>query len=755
MKQKFTESFANRSIKGAFPLTVYVLAVIFSAQLFAQVKVEQPNQLHPTSFAIIIDKITYEKANEAVYAYRDAVEEDGLSVYVVSNEWNTPEEVRTEVLKLYNGNLPLEGVVFVGDIPIPMIRGAQHLTSAFKMNEDKYPWFRSSVPSDRFYDDFDLRFDYLSKDTVNNLCFYYSLREDSPQKVSRDIYSGRIIAPVKDDSKYEFVKNFLYKAAENKKEANAIDNMMVYTGYGYHSESLTSWTDEHISLREQFPQLFKPGGKLNFLNFRMSRKMKEIVMTELEKPELDIAVFHAHGNPDVQYLDDYPPAEQISQNAESIKMFLRSKLRSAKRRKRDLQEVKNYYITHFGVSEKWFEGAFEDSLRVADSLFVYNLELHSKDLELFAPQAELVMFDQCFNGSFHRENYIAGRYLFGTGNTIAAIANSVNCLQDKWANKFLGLLNYGLRIGQLHKNSAYIENHVLGDPTYRFANKSSLDINRLAVLEKDNVSLWKEYLTKDEEPLRGFAVYKLFGLLNEDFEDDLIDIYKSDPSFNVRLHAFSSLAELNSPVFQELLKETINDPYEFIRRKSVKIMGKIGKDEYIPILLKQSIHDPSPRVSFNAKTALSVLNPSKASEAAEKIIDGMADFIPKELLRQNLIRKFNRNDQWLNEELLQKAFDDTLKISKRINSIRTFRNYNFVEAIPELLVLAQDEKQPEKLRLAAIEALGWFNYCDISDKVIAVCENLSSRDSVPESIKEEAVKTKNRLLAGCNVSLTP
>lgn len=39
--------------------------------------------------------------------------------------------------------------MFVGDVPVAMVRKAQHLTSAFKMDEE-HDWFESSVPSDRF-----------------------------------------------------------------------------------------------------------------------------------------------------------------------------------------------------------------------------------------------------------------------------------------------------------------------------------------------------------------------------------------------------------------------------------------------------------------------------------------------------------------------------------------------------------------------------------------------------------------------------
>ena len=48
----------------------------------------------------------------------------------------------------------------------------------------------SSVPSDRFYDDFDLSFDFICRDTVETDVFYYRLSEDGAQHLRPDIYSS-------------------------------------------------------------------------------------------------------------------------------------------------------------------------------------------------------------------------------------------------------------------------------------------------------------------------------------------------------------------------------------------------------------------------------------------------------------------------------------------------------------------------------------------------------------------------------------
>jgi len=137
---------------------IFLVLLIVSLPLSAQVFIEKPISQHPTSFAIITDSKTFEKSKEAIYNYRDALESDGLSTYIISSSWTSPDEVKKEIAILYEAHKNLEGLVLVGDIPIVLIRNAQHLTTAFKMNEDKFPFPQSSVPSDRFYDDLHLSF---------------------------------------------------------------------------------------------------------------------------------------------------------------------------------------------------------------------------------------------------------------------------------------------------------------------------------------------------------------------------------------------------------------------------------------------------------------------------------------------------------------------------------------------------------------------------------------------------------------------
>lgn len=114
--------------------------------LRAQTFVKPAVKVKDTSFAVITDKGTFQACEAELKAYQEILGMEGLPTFIVYNEWNKPEDVKKVIVKLYKKD-KLEGVVFVGDIPIPMLRKAQHMTSAFKMDEKNNDWRDSSVPS--------------------------------------------------------------------------------------------------------------------------------------------------------------------------------------------------------------------------------------------------------------------------------------------------------------------------------------------------------------------------------------------------------------------------------------------------------------------------------------------------------------------------------------------------------------------------------------------------------------------------------
>ncbi len=730
-----------------------ILAVLAGVALCAPatpagVRVVQPASSGRSGFAIIVDSVTYARTGSAVDAYRSAVEADGLPTYTVVADWHSPEEVRGVINDLRKRKPAIEGFVLIGDVPVVMMRDAQHLTTAFKMDQER-PWAESSVPTDRYYDDPDLRCTFLKRDSANGLLYYYSLDAASPQRVDRDLYSARMLAPGKGDERFARLEAYLQKVVALKKEAPALDHALVFTGHGYHSEALSAWEGMLQAFREQFPQLYMPGGGVRQLYHAMTPDMKEILLRDLQDPALDMAIFHAHGADDVQYLLGDPPAPMISDHVNAIKTFLRSKLRQARRRKQSVEEAQQYYIKEYGIPDAWFDGAFVDSVKIADSLAALRLDLYIDDIRGITPAPRFVMFDECFNGNYTAPDYVAGAYLFGKGNTVTAVANSVNILQDIWADELLGLLGHGVRAGLWHQHRNTLESHLLGDPTFRYAPSSKgPDLNVAMVSGTRDERKWRGMLSNTDPTLRMVALRMLHRRRGAAMAGELRTMYARDPSYNVRLEILRLLAEMGETSIEPLLPATIRDPYELIRRMSVKWMGAIAKPEFVQPLVRAMLTDPSERVVFNAKGELEVMAPHAAAREAAAMLDSLPGPAQRGIFVQTLQSSFRSRPEWL-KELSETALADTHTVKKRVGALRSLRVYPFPEAEDLLIRLSTDSRTDPAVRVAALEAMGWYTMSHGRDRLIKTCERILGQDT-PDRVRQEAEKTRKRLLTGPN-----
>lgn len=733
----------------------YLLILFLSVGLLeADSILKKPTIKGSTTFAIIVDAETYQKIGESVDAYRSSVERDGLPSYIVVDDWKNADAVKSVIKKLYSEKIPLEGFVLVGDIPIPMIRDAQHMTTAFKLDQE-VSWVRSSVPSDRFYDDLDLKFTFIKQDTARKLYFYYSLDADSPQRIDRDMYSARIKSPVNGDEKYDILKKYFDRIVREKKKSEVLDNALVYTGYGYHSESLASWEGNSFAMKELFPSLYQPGGHIQNLNFAMDHEMKAMLVQKVQNDDLDLALFHAHGAVDAQLIVGEPPTFMMDHNIQAIKRFIRSKMRTAKRRKKSVDEALQYYVDQYRLPKEWFADTFTDSVAAADSIDDEKQDIHSYDIDMIAPQPRFVMFDECFNGSFHEKEYVAGKYVFGNGRTVAAVANSVNILQDVWANEHIGLLGYGVRIGSWHRFRNTLESHIIGDPTYRFANRTQTDIQTLLSSKRSDVATWKKLLKEQDVPLRSLAVTMMFQNEGKAFEQELFTIFKNDPSYNVRMAALKYLAVLRTEIFEKALMIAAEDPYEFIRRIAILWMGEVSKPDYASAVAKASMTDASERVQYSARNAMEKIGLDVIAGPLQEFANHVAEGSKKESFLADFKRSRLYYHSRLDSDLVPLSLNDTLSVKSRVQTIRTFRLYNYTGAVPVLLNVALKAGNPNRVRVTAIEAMGWYSFSYRRGEFIDACNKLIADPSSAPEVKNEALKTKNRLMTGSNDPVTP
>lgn len=733
-------------LKNGKAMTMSLICSMLTASVTAQ-QIEKPSVSTPTSFAVIIDATTYSKTKDAVQIYKKAVEKDGLGTYIISHDWKNPEEIRTILQKLYKQSPKLEGAVLVGDIPVPMVRDAQYLTSAFKMDQRR-KWEASSVPSDRYYDDFDLKFNFLKQDPVHSNYFYYSLDAASPQYISMDIYTARIKPPVSEgDDPYSMISDFLKKAAAEKAKDQKLNDFFVFTGHGYNSESLNAWAGEQITLREQFPDLFKPGNTVKFMNFRMADPIKTNLLSEIQRDELDMAIFHDHGSDDVQLLSGYPYVSNPQPSIENIRRYLRSKMRAAKDRNDDLEKVKAGFMERQGVPAAWMEDAFIDSVILADSLLDAATDIYISDLKQVKPNARFVMVDACLTGSFHLKDYLAGHYPFGKGRNVVTVANSVGVLQDLWPDELIGLLQFGVRSGNWMKHTAYLETHLFGDPTFRFTGKSAgTDLNKAIVLSASNAATWEALLKHANPDVQALALVYLSRIKKAGASSLLRNTYFNSPYGSVRMEALKQLNRIGNADFLAVLKASTQDTYEYVRRQAAYILGEIGSDELIATTVSLYITDNhSKRVAGKAKDALAFMDSKKVIEAIPEVlkqhsyvVNADAVYADLKKAQEYIVFKLDRD--------MKVVVDTSKTIKERLFEINTFRNYNYHIIVPDLVRIVLNKKEDPAIRLATTEVLGWFSQSWQKDKIIAMCNAVIADSDNSVELKNQALKTKNIIL---------
>ena len=701
----------------------FIAAAIFcgiASIAAAQVKVEKFGVKSSTAFAIITDSETLSKCSEEFHAYKQVLEEEGLGTYIISADWKGPEEVKAEILALAGKKPRLEGVVFAGDIPIVKVRQGQHLTTAFKMNEETWPMEESSVPSDRFYDDFDLSFDFICRDTVETDVFYYRLSEEGAQHLRPDIYSARMKVPaVMKGDKYEIMRKYLRKVVDAHRQNNALDNLTFFAGHGYNSDCLTLWRQKPIVFREYFPYVFSQASHNRFLNFREDRHMKWNLLSEVARKDVDLFVFSEHGAPDTQYINESKVADNLDEDMDYLRRSLAEAYKYYAGKGHGEDFMKEAVEQEYRLSRKDFSDSAMAAYAAADSLEYARANIFLDDIMKGHSNAKMIVFNACYNGSFHnREGYVAGCHVFGDGECIVAQGNTVNVLQDKWEDKLMGYLSIGERAGMWQKEVAYLESHLIGDPTFRFTPHDRAEeklrdrLHNDLVFNELNPSVWEKYTYSDNSLLRCAGITHL-GYIDAKAAHKRAAEMFGDPSWTVRIHAFNTLATDPDADFATYVRIGLEDIYEVVARNSVRMAAALGDTSLIPdIKAFKKDHPEMVRASGHA------------ADDAVALLSGTGHY----------------------SKSTEGAADKEKPVKKRVNDIRTFRNGRSIFAVDPLLHIVGDASDDLYVRTVACETLGWYEQSVRRGEIIeSLSGMLVNGTDIPQQIQAEIKKTIKRL----------
>ena len=703
-------------------------------------------------FAVVIDPISQQKAQTELQEYIKALEKtQNFKVYTLTDRWGIPDSIRAVLISLYSQKeAPIIGAVFIGDIPIPMVRDAQHLCSAFKMSQ-KMPWLDSSVPSDRFYDDFGLKFKYLKRDSLNPQYFYYSLSADGSQVLRPNIFSGRIRpTDAGGTSRYQKLRSYLSKTTQAKLHPEDISTLFVYTGSGSLSESKVAHIDEMKSMHEHFPSLAHNPHAFSYMDYSDAPYIKQKVMNELMRPDLSIALMHHHGDYDTQYLSAYPAPQDAAQAMQYMLRCYRARLsRGLRMGKKSLDSLKLEIVNQYNIPAEWLKDYDESELNRLDSIdnSMMNLTLPDFAAYGFQPNCRLMFYDACYNGSFHRDDCIANEYIFQPGRTVAGLGGTVNVLQDKWPDRYIGLLNRGLMVGYLNMYNPDLEMHVIGDPTFAFRqNESGDNINGLMTTASDK--MWLSLLNdKGTHPdLQCMALEKLkkSSLLSN---EKLLNLLQSSAYDLVRMQAFLTLQSRGySPAFVKGLNIAANDNFELLQRFAVNSLIKCGTPEVIPTFARLlALNNASARVEFNALQGTQFFDGEKLLAAVNKVLDSIGRYVtqPDEYRAAKLkeINKYiNRWDKDINS-----LCEGKLTPRRAALQANFMRIYLPAFLADKVALYTETQTSDPQLQKDLLEALGWHRLGYKSSVIKEVSKRMSTNPDLTPEVREEALKTLKRI----------
>ena len=638
-----------------------------------------------SGFAVVIDPKSYTEAQAEIDRYLQVVKSRGLYPILVIDRWGIPDSIRQELIRLHNDREhPIEGCVFIGDIPVPMVRDAQHMASAFKMDQDRYPRIETHIPSDRFYDCFDLKFDYIDQDSSR--WYYYSLRADGAQKLNPTIYSARITPRDNErGNRYDKLRRYMQRVNEADSKQNKLDRVLMFGGDGNLSGSFAARTDAKMEFYDQFPWMRDRSLSVVYLDYTRDKYIKRRLTDELQNPRTDYALLSHHGDATIQYLSGVKDPKDILQTF----------------------EFSNYH-----------------------------------------PQTPLVSLDACYNGSFHLDDNIQEAYLFGEGNgTLLVLANSVNAIQDKWVNRYTGLMGLGMRAGYLAKFSTFMEFHLFGDPTYAFVPSANPGFEINDAILRGNDRFWFRQFGNPYPAVQQLAVHMLADR-GPQWSDVIMRLFETSQYGMVRLACLMELSRFRDANFKKCIILAMNDEHEMTQRFAVLYAGKFGDPDLVDIVAYTRLdNNLSERVDFDLWNSLRSFDSAQVYNAIHFILPVQRNFY------SNYDSIAHAMDSLLEYYAGHQAYETPkyLKSTKasqqgKLNAIHSIRNnppHYYTDAILDYLrsyVPAEDSV----LQKAAWEAIGWFDLSYRAPDIAELALKVSQDDHYPVTVRKEALKTYNR-----------
>ena len=303
-----------------------------------------------------------------------------------------------------------------------------------------------------------------------------------------------------------------------------------------------------------------------------------------------------------------------------------------------------------------------------------------------------------------------------------------------------------MRIGQWGRHVHYLETHLIGDPTYRFINRAlpGTDLNTALTAKASDNKYWLRMAAETmPADVQAIALRKLADNGYDKTADLCEKRVAESPYGPVRLEALRLMSTSRSPRFNAMLVQAAGDSYELVRRLVSQWIGDCGDDELVPAAVEMLLDDElSLRVAYHADENMMFMNPDAVSAELRRQSAAKHELYQNEESLQKRLKRI-ADKQAEQTETFKFIRDPQNKMKRRLSEITYFRLYRHHYCVPELIALAEDAALEEPLRVAAVEALGWFGRSYQRPIISAMCERLLQSEQ-PRTILEQTQRTSKR-----------
>lgn len=166
------------------------------------------------------------------------------------------------------------------------------------------------------------------------------------------LFSQNTLSASAGGDKYKEIAAFLDKAAAAKTDmaVDRVDRVVSFNGHGYNGDCLIAWMDEEKAYKEHFPEAFTSATGFKHWNFRMLEPMKHRIFSELERPGIDLFMFHEHGAPTTQYINGFGEADKFDDRVRHFRQDIYSRVRRAISKGNPRDEVIDAFAKEFNLT---------------------------------------------------------------------------------------------------------------------------------------------------------------------------------------------------------------------------------------------------------------------------------------------------------------------------------------------------------------------------------------------------------------------